>query len=68
MLKKKTAIIGTVWMAAAALNFGGNLVLIPLFGILGAALTTLLAFVFAFMLTAVYALRQFSSTSTLDSF
>jgi O-antigen/teichoic acid export membrane protein len=59
MLKKKTVFIGAVWVAAAALNLGGNLILIPYFGILGAALTTLLAYVLAFALTAFYSLRQF---------
>jgi O-antigen/teichoic acid export membrane protein len=59
MLKKKTPFIGTVWMAAAALNFGGNLILIPRLGLIGAALTTLLAFALAFALTTVYSLQQF---------
>ena len=59
VLKKKTAFVGTVWVAAAALNLGGNLILIPYLGILGAALTTLLAYSFASVLTAVYSLRQF---------
>jgi len=59
MLKKKTAFIGAVWVAAAALNFGGNLILIPYFGIVGAALMTSLAFALAFGLTAVYSLKQF---------
>jgi O-antigen/teichoic acid export membrane protein len=59
MLKKKTAYIGGVWMASAALNFGGNLILIPYLGLIGAALTTFLAFLLAFALTAVYSLRQF---------
>jgi len=58
-LKKRTAAIGSVWIVCAALNFGANLVLIPLFGIVGAALTTLLAFLLAFVLTTVYSLRQF---------
>ncbi|MGB9372348.1 MAG: oligosaccharide flippase family protein [Halobacteriota archaeon] len=58
-LKKKTAYIGTIWVLSAALNFGVNLVLIPYFGIIGAALTTFIAFLLAFVLTAVYSLRQF---------
>jgi len=59
MLKKKTAFIGGVWIVSAALNFGGNLILIPYLGIVGAAFTTLLAFLLAFVLTTVYSLRQF---------
>jgi O-antigen/teichoic acid export membrane protein len=58
-LMKKTAVIGAVWVLCAALNFGANLVLIPYFGIIGAALTTFFAFLLAFVITAVYALRQF---------
>ena len=53
-LKKKTAIMGTIWMLAAALNFGLNLVLIPYLGLIGAALTTFLAFLLAFVLTTIY--------------
>jgi O-antigen/teichoic acid export membrane protein len=59
VLKKKTAFIGGVWMTGAILNFGGNLILIPYLGIIGAALTSLLAFLLAFVLTTVYSLRQF---------
>jgi O-antigen/teichoic acid export membrane protein len=55
---KKTAVIGTMWVLSAALNFGANLVLIPYFGITGAALTTFIAFLLAFVLTTVYLLRQ----------
>jgi O-antigen/teichoic acid export membrane protein len=58
-LKKKTAIIGTIWILAAALNFGLNLVLIPYLGLIGAALTTFLAFLLAFVLTTVYSFRYF---------
>jgi len=59
MLKKKTTFIGTVWITSAALNLGANLLLIPYFGILGAALATLLAFALAFIVIAMYSLRQF---------
>ena len=58
-LKKKTAIIGTIWILSAALNFGLNLVLIPYLGLIGAALTTFLAFLLAFVLTAIYSSRYF---------
>lgn len=58
-LKKKTTVIGTIWILSAVLNFGLNLVLIPYLGIIGAALTTFLAFLFAFVLTMHYSLRQF---------
>jgi O-antigen/teichoic acid export membrane protein len=58
-LKKKTAIIGTIWALAAALNFGLNLVLIPYLGLVGAALTTFLAFLLAFVLITIYSFRYF---------
>jgi O-antigen/teichoic acid export membrane protein len=57
-LKKKTAVIGTIWTLSAVLNFGLNLVLIPYLGLIGAALTTLLAYLLAFVLTTHYSLRQ----------
>lgn len=43
-LVKKTAILGTIWTVAAVLNLGLNLIVVPWLGIMGAALTTLLAF------------------------
>jgi O-antigen/teichoic acid export membrane protein len=58
-LKKKTAVIGTIWVLSAVLNFGLNLVLIPYLGLAGAALTTFLAFLLAFVLTTHYSLRYF---------
>ena len=58
-LKKKTAVIGTIWMLSAALNLGLNLVLIPYLGLVGAALTTFLAFLLAFVLTTIYSFRYF---------
>ena len=59
-LKKKTAVIGTIWLLSAVLNFGLNLVLIPYLGLVGAALTTFLAFLLAFLLTTHYSLRYFT--------
>lgn len=58
-LKKKTAIVAIVWTSSAAFNFGANLIIIPYFGIIGAALTTFIAYLFAFVLTTVYSLKQF---------
>jgi O-antigen/teichoic acid export membrane protein len=58
-LEKKTAVIGAIWTLAAVLNFGLNLVLIPYLGLIGAALTTFLAFLFAFVLTTFYSFRYF---------
>jgi len=59
-LKKKTAVIGTIWILAAMLNFGLNLVLIPYLGVVGAALTTFLAFLLSFVLLTYLSLREFT--------
>ncbi|MFC1984223.1 flippase [Chloroflexota bacterium] len=56
-LKKKTKIEGTIWIMAAILNLGLNLIFVPYMGILGAAITTLIAFTFAFILTTHYSFK-----------
>lgn len=57
VIKKKTAIIARIWLIAAILNFLFNIIAIPLLGINGAALTTLLAYCVALTLTARYAMK-----------
>lgn len=47
VLEKKTKIIGFIWIIAAVVNFVLNILVIPVMGILGAALTTLFAFTIA---------------------
>jgi O-antigen/teichoic acid export membrane protein len=56
-LMKKTKIEGIVWTMAAILNLGLNLIFIPFIGILGAAITTLIAFTFAFILITHYSFK-----------
>ena len=56
--EKRTAIIGTIWVLGATLNIGLNLVLVPYFGIIAAALTTLLGYGFIFGITAIYSIRR----------
>ncbi len=58
-MTKKTAILGSIWVISAAMNFGLNLILIPYLGIIGAAMTTFLAFACAFVFTTVYSRRSF---------
>jgi O-antigen/teichoic acid export membrane protein len=58
-LRKKTSVVGIIWVLSAALNFGLNLILIPYLGLIGAALTTFLAFLLAFVLTTLYSFKQF---------
>lgn len=58
MLVKKTKITGNIWLAAALLNLGLNFIFIPRFGILGAAFTTLLAYLFALVLTFYFSSKE----------
>jgi O-antigen/teichoic acid export membrane protein len=60
ILEKKTKIVGTIWIMAAILNLGINIVVVPYMGILGAAITTLLAFAFALILTSFYSRKYFT--------
>ncbi|MGZ4929201.1 MAG: oligosaccharide flippase family protein [Halobacteriota archaeon] len=53
ILVKKTRVIGVYWLIGAATNFGLNLFFIPRFGILGAAITTLIAFSWVFGATVI---------------
>jgi O-antigen/teichoic acid export membrane protein len=59
VLEKKTKITGTIYIIIAILNLGLNLIFIPYIGILGAAITTLLAFALAFILTTYYSFKYF---------
>ena len=56
--EKRTAIVGAVWISGGVLNIGLNLVLVPYFGIIAAAATTLLGYSFVFGLTAIYSARR----------
>jgi O-antigen/teichoic acid export membrane protein len=57
-LKKKTHIGGAIWIIAALLNFGLNFIFVPRFGILGAGITTLLAYAFAFITAGYYSFKK----------
>ncbi|MGZ4882077.1 MAG: oligosaccharide flippase family protein [Halobacteriota archaeon] len=57
MLEKKTAFIGTISILSAVFNLGLNLVLIPYLGLVGAALTTFLAFLITFVVILHYSLK-----------
>lgn len=59
ILEKKTKIIGTIWIIAAFLNFILNLILIPLFGILGSAFFTLSSYSVALSLLFFYSRKYF---------
>lgn len=59
-LFKKTKIVGIIWAGVAILNIILNIILIPIFGILGAALTTLLAYIIALALTWYFSTKYLS--------
>lgn len=59
ILVKKTKIIGGIWMVAAGVNLGLNFIFIPYLGILGAAITTLIAYALAFGFAAHYSFKYF---------
>ena len=54
ILEKNTMITAKIWIIAALLNFGMNLFLIPFLGIIGAAITTIITFVFALCIVLHY--------------
>jgi len=56
-LVKKTKTIGIIWGFAALTNLGLNIIFVPLIGILGAAITTLIAFAMITSLAAFYSLK-----------
>ena len=58
-LKKKTKITGIIWMTVAFLNLGMNFIFIPKFGIIGAAITTFIAYVSLLILTWYYSFKEF---------
>lgn len=53
-LEKKTKIIGSMWIIAAIINLVLNILLVPYFGIMAAAVTTLTAYAFTFLITLFY--------------
>jgi len=57
ILVKKTSITGTIWTLAAVLNFGLNIIFIPTIGLIGAAVTTLIAFSLAFIISMYYSFK-----------
>ena len=59
VLAKKTRITGAIWIVCALVNLGLNILVVPRLGILGAAITTLIAYALALALTTYYALKEF---------
>jgi O-antigen/teichoic acid export membrane protein len=59
VLVKKTRIAGTIWIVCALVNLGLNILAVPHLGILGAAITTLIANGLALGLTTYYSFKEF---------
>lgn len=59
VLEKRTLISSKIWTIAATLNLLLNFVFIPYFGIVGAAITTLIAFTISIILTIYYSFKFF---------
>ncbi len=57
LLEKKTKIAGAIWIIAAILNLGLNLIFVPYMGILGAAVTTLIAHLLVGIITTYYSFK-----------
>jgi O-antigen/teichoic acid export membrane protein len=66
VLNKKTKIIGTVWVLAAFSNLLLNILIVPYFGIIGAAAVTLFAYIIAFGLTFYYTNKYFEFRLNLN--
>jgi len=54
VLEKKTKIIGFMWIFAATIKIVINILLVSIFGIIAAAITTLIAYAFTLILTLFY--------------
>ncbi|MGB9979496.1 flippase [Methanobacterium sp.] len=57
VLEKNTKIIGYLWMVTAAINLGLTIIFVPYFGIIAAAVSTLVAYIFACIITVYYSLK-----------
>lgn len=57
---KRTHILPGIWLLAAIVNLGLNLILVPFYGIVVAAITTLLAYFIITGITVYYSSRQFA--------
>lgn len=57
IMEKKTAIMGSIYTLAAILNLGLSLVLVPYIGIVGAAIATLVAYLFVFIVGIYYSFK-----------
>ena len=59
VVSKKTKVMGLIWIIAGVVNLGLNILVVPRWGILGAALTTLIAYSLALGIGSYYSVREF---------
>ena len=57
ILEKNTMILGKLWIVVAISNIVLNIILVPYLNILGAAIATLICYIFAFSVTAIASKR-----------
>jgi O-antigen/teichoic acid export membrane protein len=58
LLTKKTVLLGLVWVAAAALNLGLNILLVPRMGISGSAISSLIAYALVLGIVSYHSYRH----------
>lgn len=56
-LEKRTKIIGSLWLIGALINIILNVIFVPVFGIVAAAISTLIAYGFVFAVSTYYCLK-----------
>lgn len=59
LLSKKTKIIAIIWAIAAFINLGLNIIFIPKFGIIAAAIITLISYFCALILMCYFSFKEF---------
>ena len=60
LLTRKTALMGFLWVAAAALNLGFNILLVPRMGINGSAISSLIVYALVLGIACYYSFREVS--------
>lgn len=58
VLEKKTKIMGGVWIFAALFNLVFNILLVPHYGIMAAAIVTMISYLIAMLVTSYYSLKS----------
>lgn len=56
---KTVRLLSFIWGGIALLNFGANMVLIPMIGLMGAAISTCVSFLIGGVISGIYAARSF---------